>query len=269
MRIMREVDGTGVELRLRKRLGRRSTGEIIELDANGFVVSSIKILPGIGIIGLFCHVVQKVRPLSILKDDDDTMLEIRLSLHLRNGDVVLMNPSETTRTIIHTGLIDGRMSWSQDGCFLAVAGLRKSHEMSATVKFFRPSRTSQLIQTLSLNTKDQVTAVTWAHNDTKLFVATGSVLHTVNLQRGIPTLQQLSKSVIAANITSREACYDLILPTRIKFYIADSFTSIIKGHIPKENNILEYVSHPPPYSHRIYCTLIPSNSPWQYHIHYM
>jgi hypothetical protein len=59
MRIMREVDGTGVELRLRKRLGRRSTGEIIELDANGFVVSSIKILPGIGIIGLFCHVVQK------------------------------------------------------------------------------------------------------------------------------------------------------------------------------------------------------------------
>jgi hypothetical protein len=153
MRIMREVDGTGVELRLRKRLGRRSTGEIIELDANGFVVSSIKILPGIGIIGLFCHVVQKVRPLSILKDDDDTMLEIRLSLHLRNGDVVLMNPSETTRTIIHTGLIDGRMSWSQDGCFLAVAGLRKSHEMSATVKFFRPSRTSQLIQTLSLNTK--------------------------------------------------------------------------------------------------------------------
>ena len=32
-----------------------------------------------------------------------------------------------------------------------------------------------------------------------------------------------------------------------------------QGHVPKDN-LLEYVSHPPPPSHRVYCTLIPSSS---------
>ena len=34
----------------------------------------------------------------------------------------------------------------------------------------------------------------------------------------------------------------------------------VQGHVPVDNNLLDYVSRPPPPSHRIYCTLIPSSS---------
>ena len=76
---------------------------------------------------------------------------VRLSLYLRNGKVVLMNScGDQQATIIRTGLMDGRMVWSGDGSILAVAGFRKSQSVS-TVRFFQP--TGQLLFTLSLGTK--------------------------------------------------------------------------------------------------------------------
>jgi len=76
---------------------------------------------------------------------------VRLSLYLRNGKVVLMNScGDQQATIIRTGLVDGKMLWSRDGCILTVAGFRKSQSMS-TVRFFRPS--GQLLFTLPLKTK--------------------------------------------------------------------------------------------------------------------
>lgn len=73
-----------------------------------------------------------------------------------------------------------------------------------------------------------MTAIGWAHEDTKLFVATTTFLHTINIQRSIPTLQDLTKSVIAAGLNNKEASFDLLLPTRFKFGIAETFSSIIK-----------------------------------------
>ena len=76
---------------------------------------------------------------------------IRLSLYLRNGKVVLMNScGDQQATIIRTGLMDGRMAWAGKGSILAVAGFRKSQGVS-TVRFFQP--TGQLMFTLSLGTK--------------------------------------------------------------------------------------------------------------------
>lgn len=76
---------------------------------------------------------------------------VRLSLYLRNGKVVLMNScGDQQATIIRTGLVDGKMLWSGDGSILAVSGFRKSQSMS-TIRFFRPS--GQLLFTLPLRTK--------------------------------------------------------------------------------------------------------------------
>ena len=138
-----------------------SIGELIELDAfsNGSLVSTTEVLPGIGIIGLQWVRIpsnvttQKVKPLSSagILEDNDMKQNVRLSLYLRNGKVVLMNScGDQQATIIRTGLMDGKMLWSEDGSILAVAGLRKSQGVS-TVRFFQPS--GQLLFTLPLNTK--------------------------------------------------------------------------------------------------------------------
>lgn len=137
-----------------------SIGELIELDAfhNGSLVSTTEVLPGIGIIGLqWVRVpgteLPRAKPLSVsgILEGEEEKQNVRLSLYLRNGKVVLMNScGDQQATIIRTGLIDGRMLWSTDGSVLAVAGLRKSQSIS-TVRFFQPS--GQLLFTLSLETK--------------------------------------------------------------------------------------------------------------------
>ena len=166
-----------------------SIGELIELNAahGGMLVSTTEVLPGIGIIGLEWVVVPKASPNSTTKGfnsngetsstnweqarpglgglaDGQGHLEagadidrlknsgnVRLSLYLRNGKVVLMNScGDQQATIIRTGLMDGSMVWSTNGSILAVSGFRKSQSIS-TVRFFQP--TGQLMFTLSLGTK--------------------------------------------------------------------------------------------------------------------
>ena len=137
-----------------------SIGELIELDAfsNGSLVSTTEVLPGIGIIGLQWVRIPggetektKVMSSSRILEDNEEKQNVRLSLYLRNGKVVLMNScGDQQATIIRTGLMDGKMLWSQDGSILAVSGLRKSQGVS-TVRFFQPS--GQLLFTLPLNTK--------------------------------------------------------------------------------------------------------------------
>ena len=165
-----------------------SIGELIELDAihGGTLVSTTEVLPGIGIIGLQWVLVPKIASTGEPKPttssvgapesgqghayglgqipmhnhvsaenegstDSKSGGNVRLSLYLRNGKVVLMNScGDQQATIIRTGLIDGKMLWSGDGSLLAVSGFRKSQSMS-TVRFFRPS--GQLLFTLPLRTK--------------------------------------------------------------------------------------------------------------------
>ncbi len=131
-----------------------SIGELIELDAyhNGSLVSTTEVLPGIGIIGLqWVRIPVTTNNTTTNTTDKEEKPSVRLSLYLRNGKVVLMNScGDQQATIIRTGLIDGKMIWSDNGSILAVAGLRKSQGIS-TVRFFQPS--GQLLFTLPLGIK--------------------------------------------------------------------------------------------------------------------
>lgn len=72
--------------------------------------------------------------------------------------------------------------------------------------------------------------VTWGHDNHKLFIATNHLLHTICIQRDIPSLQQLCQGTISSSLKERDACFDLVLPTRLKFAVAERFNSLIKVH---------------------------------------
>jgi hypothetical protein len=223
-----------------------SIGELIELDANdeGRLISTTEVLPGIGIIGL-----------QWVKVPDENRPE-RLSLYLKNGKVVLMSScGDQHATIIKTGLIEGRMQWSDDGNVLAVAGYRRTRGQ-ATVRFFSPS--GALLFTLPLGTKKYITALTWGHANKKLFLATGQQIHIATVKRTVPTLQALCKQTIAEAIVSRDATSELDLPSRMRSCIVDTFQSSIQGHVPEADNQLNYVSKAPPQGHRLFCTVKPN-----------
>lgn len=73
-----------------------------------------------------------------------------------------------------------------------------------------------------------MTAITWAHQDQKFFVATRNLLHCVNIHRGIPSLQALCQTAVANSLKEREECFELVLPTKLKVAVAESFDSVIQ-----------------------------------------
>ena len=87
---------------------------------------------------------------------------------------------------------------------------------------------SSHIYSLSLPSQEPVTAITWGHHNQKLFVATGTLLHTATIQKAIPSLQQLCQNIVAGNLKCKEASFDLVLPTRFKFSLVESFKPIIQ-----------------------------------------
>ena len=79
-----------------------------------------------------------------------------------------------------------------------------------------------------LPTQDLVTAITWAHNDQKLLIAAKNLLHSLTVHHGIPSLQMLCQSTISSALSSREASFDLVLPTKLKVAVAGAFESIVQ-----------------------------------------
>jgi len=73
-----------------------------------------------------------------------------------------------------------------------------------------------------------VTAITWGHNDQKLFVATKNLLHSACISRGIPSLQSLCQSLIANSLPQRDDSFNLVLPTKLKVAVAESFDPTIQ-----------------------------------------
>ncbi len=78
------------------------------------------------------------------------------------------------------------------------------------------------------HSQEPVTAITWAHADQKLFVATTNLLHSIAIHRGIPSLQSLCQMVAANALPSREASFELVLPTKLKVAVAESFDSVVQ-----------------------------------------
>ena len=50
----------------------------------------------------------------------------------------------------------------------------------------------------------------------------------MNIHRGIPSLQSLCQAAVANSLAERENCFDLILPTKLKVAVAESFDSVIQ-----------------------------------------
>lgn len=97
------------------------------------------------------------------------------------------------------------MQWSSDGAILAVAGFNihtsapsvgclRCH-YSNKVMFF--NQEGKLIHKTTLHhTRYPITAFTWAHEDQRIFIATGPSIHCAKVFFGVPSLELLATSCI-------------------------------------------------------------------------
>ncbi|CAN7995763.1 unnamed protein product [Ixodes hexagonus] len=104
-----------------------------------------------------------------------------------------------------------------------------------------------------------VTAMTWGHNDKRLFVATGSVIHIGWVTRRIASLQLLSRLTLHRALRHEDTVHKLPLPRRLRALVANLFGQTVyhrlpQCYLPEANQLREFVSRP--HTVRLHCTMV-------------
>lgn len=109
---------------------------------------------------------------------------------------------------LHTQLESYVMQWSSDGCLLAVAGFNM-HTSAPLAGYLRYryinelrfySNKGTLVHRKRLpHTRYPITALTWAHDDSRLFIAVGPRLICAKVFYGVASLGQLATACIHAH----------------------------------------------------------------------
>lgn len=132
------------------------------------------------------------------------------------------------------------MEWSNSRELLAVAGTVQQPQQlldssGASIylnllKFY--TETGMLLYTTRIpNSTTAVSAITWGHNDKRLFIATGTQVHIAWVSRRVASLQLLCRLQIQTCILSELLVPKLPLPSRIKSLIGNLFAQTIRVNI--------------------------------------
>lgn len=129
------------------------------------------------------------------------------------------------------------MEWSNSRELLAVAGscqesTHLTDEFGVPIfinllKFYTES--GMLLYTAKIpNSTNAVSALTWGHNDKRLFIATGTQVHIAWVSRRVASLQLLCRLQIQHSIGSEISLPRLPLPSKIKGLIGHLFAQTIR-----------------------------------------
>lgn len=162
-------------------------------------------------------------------------------MSFQNGYIYLLKAYDDVTPIqINTdmsGALGLTMEWSNSKELLAVAGSRhKCPAPSETpsipfflnlIKFYNDA--GVLLYTAQIpNTTNTVSAMTWGHNDKRLFIATGTQVHIAWVSRKVASLQLLCRLQIQTCIGSELMLPKLPLPSRMKSIIGGLFAQTIR-----------------------------------------
>lgn len=162
-------------------------------------------------------------------------------MSFQNGFIYLLKSYDDVTPIqINTemnGALGLTMEWSNSKELLAVAGTRhqppSSLDSPATPVFlnllkFYTDTGVLLYATRIPNVTNAVSAMTWGHNDKRLFIATGTQVHIAWVSRKVASLQLLCRLQIQSCIGSELLLPKLPLPSRIKTLIGSLFAQTIR-----------------------------------------
>ncbi|KAF7495761.1 Tubby-related protein 4 [Sarcoptes scabiei] len=190
-----------------------------------------------------------------------------LAVSFVDGTIYLMrNYDEVFPYIIETSLLNIKIEWSLSGKILAVGGHRinrianKNFIYNNIVRFY--SNDGTLIKQINLDFNQQpLSALAWALNDRRLFIACGQLLYVAWIFNGLPSLTFFSGLQVFNHLRDESSIGKLQAPEPIQNLLRELFTSTIRCNLPKSSQIDEFVLRPPKNNDRLYCTLIKQNDP--------
>lgn len=187
-----------------------------------------------------------------------------LAVSLQNGFVYLLKSfDDVSPCHINTGLngkLGMEMEWSNSREILAVAGTLQQPSHLSTNSNDQPIYMNHLkfyselgvpLYTIKIpNITSPVSALTWGHNDKRLFIATGTQVHIAWVSRRVASLQLLCRLQIQKCIGTELAVPRLPLPLKMKSVIGHLFAQTIRvkyiNHSTDRNKIqffLIFMSH--------------------------
>ncbi|KAJ6639486.1 Tubby-related protein 4 [Pseudolycoriella hygida] len=248
-------------------------GQIIVMDVHGAMVSQVQLCSDIGITSMAWSC-EKFK----MEEGEDTEPGVSnaskrsfvLAVSFRNGSIYLLKSfDDVSPSYISTGLngsLGFVMEWSNSRELLAVAGTcQESSKLSDAqntttsyknlLNFYTES--GMLLYTTQIpSSTSTVSAITWGHNDKRLFIATGTQVHIAWVSRRVASLQLLCRLQIQCSIGTELFIPRLPLPSRIKNLIGHLFAQTIRCCVPNAKSLREFVSRPPACSTRLHCTMI-------------
>ncbi|XP_055849597.1 tubby-related protein 4 isoform X3 [Episyrphus balteatus] len=247
-------------------------GQIIVMDVHGAMVSQVQLCNDVGITAMSwsCEKFkmeegEEAEP-GVVNASKRTFV---LAVSFQNGYIYLLKSfDDVSPAHINTGLNGSLglvMEWSNSRELLAVAGTQNSEHTTVDtqgspifiniLKFYTES--GNLLYTTRIpNTTTAVSALTWGHNDKRLFIATGTQVHIAWVSRRVASLQLLCRLQIQASIGTELTLPLLPLPSRIKSLIGNLFAQTIRCCVPDLKCLREFVARPPICSTRLHCTMI-------------
>ncbi|CAL4067453.1 unnamed protein product, partial [Meganyctiphanes norvegica] len=249
-----------------------SAGMVIVMDIHGAMVSQVPLIEDKGITELSWSC-----PKFKMEENDDNSKhepgffggESLLAVVLTTGLVYLLKGhDDLTPIIIRTGLKGVQVEWTNSGELLTVGGYLPDDNCSTqgttgtptppvrnVIQFY--TRTGTLRYTHHLHhCQNPVTALTWGHNDKRVFVATGPQLHIGRVSRRVASLQLLCRLAIKPTVPQESKLQELPLPKRLRSLLSSLYTNTIRCYIPETQQLREFVSRPPLNNQRLHCTMI-------------
>ncbi|KAG1714114.1 Tubby-related protein 4 [Nymphon striatum] len=177
----------------------------------------------------------------------------------KNGSIYLMKSyDDVSPIIVRTDLKGLMLEWNTGGDLLAVAGYTvdsKPGSYKNMLKFYTDTgylRYSVIIP----NTQFAVSAMTWGHNDKRLFLATGNTIHIGWIYTEIASLRSLSCLAVSKCLNDEQKVSSLPIPLRLKSDVQKLFFNTIGCYLPEPQKMREFATKPPPRGLRLYCTMI-------------
>lgn len=219
-------------------------GQVIVMDVHGAMVSQVQLCSDVGITSMAWSC-EKFK----MEEGEETEPGVAnatkrtfvLAVSFQNGYIYLLKSfDDVSPAHINTemnGSVGLVMEWSNSRELLAVAGSSQEslNNLDAQgnpiyenlLKFYTES--GSLLYTARIpNSQHPVSALTWGHNDKRIFIATGTQVHIAWVSRRIASLQLLCRLQIQASISSEYLIPRLPLPSRIKTLIGNLFAQTIR-----------------------------------------
>lgn len=167
-----------------------------------------------------------------------------LAVSFQNGMIYMLKSFDDVLPVQVNTELNGALGmvieWSNSRELLAVAGSLQSlipqfdsqgqvvHEN--VLKFYTEHGTLLYMARIptAMTTTAPVSALTWGHNDKRIFIATGNQVHIAWVSRKVASLQLLCRLQIQSSLTSEGMLMKLPLPSRLKSLIGNLFAQTVR-----------------------------------------